>query len=77
MSILYETITSQLPDENESASFLKLVNDLHEIYGDHPALADKLCAGEQLEEGMAKPELAAWTMLVSTFYNLDITRTRN
>ena len=45
--------------------------------GDEATLADQLCEGEQLEEGLTKPTLAAWTMLVSTFYNLDITRTRN
>ncbi len=46
------------------------------IYRDNPSLADQLCEGVQLHEGVSAAELAAWTMLVSTIYNLDITKTR-
>ena len=54
--------------------FLKLVEDLETIYRDNPNLADQLCEGVQLPQGVSTSELAAWTMLVSTIYNLDITR---
>jgi hypothetical protein len=77
LALLYETITSRLPDAGESEVFLKMVDDLQTIYRDDPKLADQLCDGETLQEGVTSTELAAWTMLVSTLYNLDITRTRN
>ena len=77
LAVLYETITSRLPDAGESEAFLKMVDDLETIYRDDQKLAEQLCNGENLKEGLTTTELAAWTMLVSTLYNLDITRTRN
>jgi hypothetical protein len=49
---------------------------LETIYRDDSSLADKLCEGVQLHEGVSTVELAAWTILVSTIYNLDIAKTR-
>ena len=40
-----------------------------------PALAAKLCEGLDLPAA-AQAQLAAWTVLVNTLYNLDITKTR-
>ena len=54
-----------------------MVEDLETIYRDNSNLADQLCEGVQLHEGVSTAELAAWTMLVSTIYNLDITKTRS
>ncbi|MDP6558123.1 MAG: DUF1553 domain-containing protein [Pirellulaceae bacterium] len=76
LAIIYETITSKLPDAGESQSFLKMVEDLTSIYRDNSNLADQLCEGVELHEGVSTVELAAWTMLVSTINNLDITKTR-
>ena len=45
-------------------------------YAGNPALAKALCKGMQLEGGQSVSELAAWTMVVSAVYNLDITKTR-
>ena len=44
--------------------------------GGNSNLADELCKGVELHEHVSAAELAAWTMLVSTIYNLDITKTR-
>jgi hypothetical protein len=77
LAVLYETITSRLPDAGESEAFLKMDDELETIYRDDQKLADQLCDGEHLKEGVTTTELAAWTMLVSTLYNLDITWTRN
>jgi hypothetical protein len=77
VELLYETVTARLPDDQESAAYLKLVDDLLNTYRDDPQLAEQLCQGQTLAEGVTAAELAAWTMLVNTFYNLDITRTRN
>ncbi len=76
VAVLYETITSQLPDADETATFLKMVEDLEAIYRENSGLADQLCEGAQLPEETSAAELAAWTLLVSTIYNLDITKTR-
>ena len=76
LAAVYETITSKLPDAVESESFLKMVEDVEAIYRDNVTLADQLCEGIQLHEGVSTVELASWTMLVSTIYNLDITKTR-
>jgi hypothetical protein len=77
LAVVYETITSELPDASEAETFLKLVEDLESLYRDNSNLADQLCQGVQLHEGVSTTELAAWTMLVSTVYNLDITKTRD
>ncbi len=76
LSNVYETITSKLPDAGETEGLLKMAKDLESIYRDNSVLADKLCDGAKLAEGESRAELAAWTMLVSTIYNLDITKTR-
>ena len=76
LEVIYETITSKLPLAGEKEELLQLVSDLETIYGDNPSLADQLCDGVPLHEGVSTVELAAWTMLVSTVYNLDITKTR-
>ena len=47
------------------------------IDGKAKLVADKLCDGAQLPEGVTTSELAAWTMLASTIYNLDVTKTRD
>lgn len=76
LAILFETITSQLPDEAEAANLLKMVADLEAAYGNNLDLADQLCNGVILHDEVSTKELAAWTILVSTIYNLDITKTR-
>ena len=57
-------------------SLLQSVADLEAMYAENPELARELCAGVTLEDGQSSAELAAWTVLVSTIYNLDITKTR-
>ena len=76
LAFAYETVTAQVPDPREQAILLKLVANLRDRYTDQPALADALCAGLDLPDAPAKAQLAAWTVLVNTLYNLDITKTR-
>jgi hypothetical protein len=77
LTAVYETITSKLPDLNETRVFLKLAQDLEATYRENADLASDLCEGVPLEADASPAELAAWTMLVSTIYNLDITKTRD
>lgn len=73
---MYETITSQQPGTEERTAFAKLLADLTELYGESPELAEKLCENHVAPAGVSSAEWAAWTMLASTIYNLDITKTR-
>ena len=40
-------------------------------------MAQQLCTGLDLPESLPPAEVAAWTLLVSTLYNLDETKTRH
>lgn len=75
IAIAYETITSQLPDETEAAVLTKAISDLEGLYRESPDLARALGAGVPLD-GASAEELAAWTILVNTLFNLDVTKTR-
>lgn len=71
----YETITSQLPDESERSSLQGLLVDLEKQYRENSGLAAELVGGEE-DSQPVQPELAAWTVVLNTIYNLDITKTR-
>lgn len=72
---LFEAITARVIDEDERATLLACLDDLRQSYAASPELAASLCEGCGLD-GIAAPELAAWTMVTSAIYNLDIVRTR-
>ena len=74
--LAYETVTSKLPGETEQKTISKLLEDLEKSYASNPALADQLCEGLDLKDPAAKTQLAAWTVIVNTLYNRDITKTR-
>ena len=50
--------------------------ELRAEYAARPALAAQSCRGAALPDGVEAVELAAWAMLASAVYNLDVTRTR-
>ncbi|MGB0582450.1 MAG: DUF1553 domain-containing protein [Limisphaerales bacterium] len=70
---IYEVITSQMPNPVQRESFRELVRDLQSLYRKSAKLATDL-VGESAKHQPA--ELAAWTMLASAIYNLDVTKTR-
>jgi hypothetical protein len=76
LTLAYETVTSKLPDATEQKAFATLLGDLLASYKNDPALANELCAGLELKDNEAKAQLAAWTIVINTIYNLDITKTR-
>jgi hypothetical protein len=75
LAFVFETITSHLPDARERELLRSSLDELRRDYGQRPGLADAACRGVALPDGVAAPELAAWTMVVSAVYNLDVTRT--
>jgi hypothetical protein len=73
----YETVTSKLPDAEEIDVLKTLLSDLRDEYASSPALVDDLCEEVSIDEPQDKVELAAWTVLCNTLYNLDITKTKD
>jgi hypothetical protein len=76
LTFAYETVTSKLPDEKERKVLSALVSSLEKNYLEQPALADSICDGLNVGDANKKAQFAAWTVLVNTLYNLDITKTR-
>ena len=76
LAMVYETITSALPDAQEETTLREAFADLLALYQAQPELAEQLCEGVEFPPSVEAPELAAWTMLISSLYNLDITKTR-
>ncbi|MFK7850395.1 MAG: PSD1 and planctomycete cytochrome C domain-containing protein [Akkermansiaceae bacterium] len=75
-ALAYETVTSKIPDTKEQAIFEKLLQDLLATYRKDSSLTDQLCEGTGLKDAESKAQLAAWTVIANTIYNLDITKTR-
>lgn len=81
---IWETVTSQLPDEEEKQALRKLIDELTTKYRENPKLADELCKGVLgvlpngivIDSPSRKTELAVWTVIGNVMYNLDITKTR-
>ncbi|MCR9245919.1 MAG: DUF1549 and DUF1553 domain-containing protein [bacterium] len=73
---LFETVTSQLPNSEELHVLQRTLADLREHYANRSELANEMVRGLELDADETKVELAAWTALASTVFNLDITKTR-
>ena len=73
----WETVTCQLPDDSERNTITTLLEEMISQYTLETELANQLCEGAGLSEDGSKPLLAAWTMVISTLYNLDITKTQD
>jgi hypothetical protein len=78
MQLAYEKVTSQLPDAREMVSLKNGLHDFKHIYAEDAVTARTMTANLADEDlSVEKPvELAAWTMLVHSLLNLDITKTR-
>ena len=72
----YEAVTGRLPDRQEQEALQQLLDRLQAEYQARPRLAAQLSGDGAPAGDVTRSELAAWTMLVSTLYNLDMTRTR-
>ncbi|MEO1615434.1 MAG: PSD1 and planctomycete cytochrome C domain-containing protein [Planctomycetota bacterium] len=76
LHVIYETVTALLPNDQECESLLALLNDLETAYKKSLELTEELCGEMTLPDGVSSEQLAAWTVLTSALYNLDITKTR-
>ena len=73
ISLAYETVTSHLPDPQTIGTLTFLLADLRAQYASAPDLAKQICEGDDTADPI---ELAAWTVVMNTLYNLDATKTR-
>ena len=76
IAFAYETVTSKLPDKEEQKMLYDLLQSLYKTYLSEPALADDVCDGLPIAKQEQRAKVAAWTVLVNSLYNLDITKTR-
>ncbi|MBT5707202.1 MAG: DUF1553 domain-containing protein, partial [Verrucomicrobia bacterium] len=78
ISTAYEMITSQLPDPDEMASLEAALNDFHALYSQDAEASRQLTAHLEAPPVSTEKqtELAAWTMLIHSLFNLDVTKTR-
>ncbi|MEC8659405.1 MAG: DUF1553 domain-containing protein, partial [Verrucomicrobiota bacterium] len=77
IAFAYETITSKLPDKEEQKTLYDLLQSLYQTYLNESELADQICEGLPVKAKDQKAKIAAWTILVNSLYNLDITKTRD
>lgn len=75
ITFTYETITSQIPDDTELRFLKDALIDLEKEYNSYPNLAKELTEGLDIPSTL-NPKIAAWTLLINSIYNLDITKTR-
>lgn len=77
IEFIWETVTGRLPDESERETLRSLVADLTDQYREDLDLCDSVCGDSSYTPEAARPELAAWTVVGNTLYNLDIVKTRD
>jgi hypothetical protein len=75
ITFAWESVTGKLPDEQEIAVVEQLLEDLRQSYSAQPELAEQIKTDS--ERAASKSELAAWTVVANTLFNLDITKNRD
>ena len=68
---LYERITSRVPKDGTVSMLQAALDDFRKTYTDDPQAARSMLSGRE-----NAAELAAWSMLVHSLFNLDETRNR-
>jgi hypothetical protein len=76
LSRVYEAVTSKVPDAEEAKLLASMIKEFEKDYTEDPKLASQMCEGISLKSQPEINKLAAWTMLVNTLFNFDITKTR-
>ena len=76
LAAVYETITGRVPDAQEHEILQKALSDFEVLYQTHPELT-AVFANKKTHGDHPPQSIAAWTMIINTIYNLDITKTRS
>lgn len=74
---LYESLTAHLPDQKESELIHSTLKELRQIYASDQQLTKGISEGINLEGRVNQVDLAAYTSLINSLFNLDVTKTRN
>ena len=72
---VFETLTSHRPDAEELEKLQSGLASLRSTYANDPKMARELTAGSGASDEECI-EIAAYTMLVNSLFNLDVTKTR-
>ncbi len=78
----YESITSQMPDEQTLGQLRTAREEFLNLYANDPAAAEAMVTASTdpdiaaMSDSELQVELASWTMLVHSLLNLDVTKTR-
>jgi hypothetical protein len=72
----YEAVTSHLPDAGELADLRIGLDNFRSIYRDDPPAALALTSDLKQASDAQRMELAAYTMVINSLFNLDVAKTR-
>lgn len=76
IEVAYETVTSQLPDDEELTALQVGLAAFQTVYENDVASAEEMTADLKSLNDQQRIEVAAFTMLTNTLLNLDITKNR-
>src|SRR5262245_5890274 len=77
LRVAYESITSRLPDAAELADLRTGLDSFRSVYMDDAAAAQALASNlTQQASDAQRIELAAYTMVINSLFNLDVAKTR-
>ena len=72
----YEKITGKIPDKEEVKTLEALITDLTKSYETDLQSTKEMAENLGFSKASNQAELAAWTMMVNSLYNLDISKNR-
>jgi hypothetical protein len=76
LSLAYESVTSHVPDAIELKSLLNGLSGLRTTYQQDVESARAMTSDIKEASDQERIEIAAWTMLINSLFNLDATKTR-
>ena len=76
LRIAFESVTSHLPDAAEQVDLRNGLDRFRSIYRDDVAAARAMTSGLTLANDVQRIELAAYTMVINSLFNLDAVKTR-
>ena len=76
LSVAFESVTSHLPDAVEQVDLRNGLDSFRSIYRDDVEAARAMTSGLTLTSDAQRVELAAFTMVINSLFNLDTAKTR-
>ena len=76
LSLLYEKITSQIPDPTRLKLMEDNLNEFEIYYLNNPELTESLTPELDGTEHKTRAEFAAWTLITHSLLNLELTKVK-